>query len=176
MLQRRAEIEETALRVDRGSDTGEACEAAFARGQYWGPFLPSPEALAKETLAKDELAAVTSATNSSRPGVPTIADGAPPAHLYLTSFSYTVSNPNLMWTVEDFIVEDEVTGQERPWHNLLVVTGNDTAFAELSRNILLRTNVSVPLLWNFDQSNWQGTVCRVLVYSAVYRTVCGAGV
>jgi hypothetical protein len=42
LLQRRSALEATALRVTRGTDTGEACKAAFARGQYWGPFLPPP--------------------------------------------------------------------------------------------------------------------------------------
>jgi hypothetical protein len=76
-----------------------------------------------------------------------------PKQLYLSSFSYTVPNPKLMWSVDDFLVKDK--GGERPWHNLLVVTGNDTDFAQLSSLVLHRTNHSLPILWNFDQRHWK---------------------
>ena len=84
----------------------------------------------------------------------TSARSVPKDKPYLTSFSYTVANEALMWTVDDFLTKDEGSHQERPWHNLLVVTGNDTAFAELSKKIWIRTNVSLPMMWQFDQSNW----------------------
>ena len=39
MLARMDEIEGTVYTPDRGTDTGEACAAALARGGYFGPFL-----------------------------------------------------------------------------------------------------------------------------------------
>ena len=39
MLARMEEIEATAYVPNRGTDTGEACKAAAARGGYFGPFL-----------------------------------------------------------------------------------------------------------------------------------------
>ena len=39
MLERIEAINGTAYTPGRGKDTGKACEAAFARGKVWGPFL-----------------------------------------------------------------------------------------------------------------------------------------
>ena len=77
-----------------------------------------------------------------------------PQQRYLSSFAYTISTDapaySSMWTVDDFITKD-ADGKERPWQNLILVTGNDTYFAQLSADVLHRTNENLPMLWL-----WQG--------------------
>ncbi len=86
------------------------------------------------------------------------AAASPPWSMrYLSSWSYTISSTepaykSSMWTADDFIVKD-VDGKERPWQNLIMVTGNDTRFAELSAEILRRTGRNLPMLWAW--SGWR---------------------
>ena len=61
--------------------------------------------------------------------------GSPPR--YLSSFAYTIDRAapahGSMWSADDFITRGP-DGRERPWQNLLLVTGNDTEFAALYGN------------------------------------------
>jgi hypothetical protein len=54
-----------------------------------------------------------------------------------------------MWTADDFITVD-ASGKERPWQNLILVTGNDTVFAQLSADVLHRTGQNIPMLWFWE--------------------------
>jgi hypothetical protein len=81
----------------------------------------------------------------------------PPQPRYLSSWSYTISSAapaykSSMWSADDFIVKD-ADGTERPWQNLIMVTGNDTHFAGLSAEILRRTGFNLPMLWAW--SGWR---------------------
>ena len=81
------------------------------------------------------------------------AAGTTKRQRYLSSFAYTTdsSSPTYgMWTADDFITVD-ADGKERPWQNLILVTGNDTLFAQLSADVLRRTGHNLPILWS-----WQG--------------------
>ena len=80
-------------------------------------------------------------------------DASARAQRYLSSFAYTIhsSSPayGQMWTADDFITTDADTGKERPWQNLILVTGNDTVFAQLSADVLRRTGQNLPMLWGW---------------------------
>ena len=62
---------------------------------------------------------------------------APDSTRYLGSFAYSIppSSPaySQMWTADDWITKDPTSGKEVPWQNIILVSGNDTAFCELSR-------------------------------------------
>jgi hypothetical protein len=73
---------------------------------------------------------------------------------YLSSFAYTIDGHkwpvvDQMWTADDFITTGP-DGKERPWQSLILVTGNDTAFAQLSADVLRRTGQNLPILWHWD--------------------------
>ena len=90
------------------------------------------------------------------------ASPPPPPVRYLSSWSYTISSTaaaykSSMWTADDFIVKD-ADGKERPWQNLILVTGNATYFAELSAEILRRTGHNLPMLWAW--SGWRNELPR----------------
>lgn len=72
---------------------------------------------------------------------------------YLGSWAYTIPPTapayEQMWTADDWISVDPVTGKEFAWQNIIFVTGNDTAFCELSKEVLRRTGTNLPMLFYF---------------------------
>ena len=76
------------------------------------------------------------------------AAGTTKQQRYLSSFAYTTDSSSPMWTADDFITVD-ADGKERPWQNLILVTGNDTIFAQLSADVLHRTGQNLPMLWGW---------------------------
>lgn len=70
-----------------------------------------------------------------------------------------------MWTVDDWVTSSiRSSASEHPWQNLLLVTGNDTTFAQLSFDILKRTERNLPVLWFWE--GWlecaaQDQQCRI---------------
>ena len=97
------------------------------------------------------------------------------APAYLSSYAYSVANQPLMWSADDFVVP-AAGGGERPWQNLILVTGNETAFAELSAEVLTRTGAALPMLWqwtgwqdsNMEQS-WRAFTSRYTSLARAYR-------
>ena len=73
-------------------------------------------------------------------------------HLHLSSFSYTKPEGGgaTMWTVDDWITTNDITAAPEtliPWQSLILQTGEDTVFANLSAAVLARTSVNLPVLW-----------------------------
>jgi hypothetical protein len=98
----------------------------------------------------------------------------PKYHRYLSSFAYTIDNTapahGQMWTADDFITKDAGTNKERAWQNLILVTGNDTYFAQISAEVLNRTGQSLPMLWywggwRFVSFFFSSTNCCSSLYS-----------
>eukprot|EP00040_Diaphanoeca_grandis_P023125 m.125247 g.125247 ORF g.125247 m.125247 type:complete len:395 (+) comp29121_c0_seq1:603-1787(+) len=92
-------------------------------------------------------------TNGSRTrGYDHSNSSSPSTAQYLGSFAYTIPPSSAaysrMWTADNFIVKDE-NGTERAWQNIILVTGNDTTFAQLSADIYDRTGQSLPMLWHW---------------------------
>jgi hypothetical protein len=83
-------------------------------------------------------------------GTAAAAEAAAVPQRFLSSFAYTISNTapahGQMWSSDDFVTRGP-DGKERPWQNLILVTGNDTAFAQLSADVLRRTGHNLPMLW-----------------------------
>ena len=63
---------------------------------------------------------------SKPPRVAVSPNTAPQRPRYLSSFAYTISNDapahRQMWTADDFVTMG-TDGKERPWQNLILVTG-----------------------------------------------------
>ena len=93
------------------------------------------------------------------------AAGTTKQQRYLSSFAYTIDSSSpaygQMWTADDFITVDSTSGKERVWQNLILVTGTDTHFAQLSADVLHRTGQNLPVLWSWG--GWRtGTQCWVV--------------
>ena len=99
---------------------------------------------------------------------------------YLGSFAYTVASNapaySQMWTADDWIAKDPISGDEYPWQSIIMVTGNDTAFAALHAEVLRRTGVALPVLWYWggwrtDTSNpttWNAFAARYVALRDTY--------
>jgi len=73
----------------------------------------------------------------------------------LTSWAYTVENKQLMWSAEDWVVPAAASGSssgfaEEPWQSHILAVGNATYYAALSAELLKRTGVLLPTLWQWD--------------------------
>ena len=81
------------------------------------------------------------------------AAAAATSQRYLSSWAYTIPPAapayEQMWTADDWIATDPATGKEYAWQNLIFVTGNDTAFCELSSEVLRRTGTNLPMMFYF---------------------------
>ena len=72
--------------------------------------------------------------------------------LHLSSFAYTKPEGGgaTMWTVDDWIAGSgsvSAPSTPLPWQSLILQTGDDTVFANLSAAVLAKTSVNLPVLW-----------------------------
>ena len=84
--------------------------------------------------------------------VVTAAHAPASKRLHLSSFAYTKPEGGgaIMWTVDDWITTSdsaEAPNTSLPWQSLILQTGDDIVFANLSAAVLAKTSVNLPVLW-----------------------------
>ena len=108
-------------------------------------------------------------------------------HLHLSSFAYTApaGGGAAMWTADDWLTSSSSstagsppslsTQAQVPWQSLILQTGTDTVFANLSAAIYAKTSVNVPVLWYWGGwLQYGGNVSGLTAAAAAATAKCEA--